>query len=101
MKKDWDNCGAARREFLKNSHGVVFWSQNGRQRAVPESGPHEMKARPENRTMRRETKKAPDVLGLGDNLRRMSSARRGARKRPDPKIARGQSPGRLEDFDND
>src|SRR5262245_15348013 len=35
MKKDWDNCGAARREFLKNSYGVVFRSQNGRQRALP------------------------------------------------------------------
>jgi hypothetical protein len=36
VKKNWDNCRAARRELLKNSSGVVFRSQNDRQRAAPE-----------------------------------------------------------------
>src|SRR5215831_1544151 len=35
MKKDWDNCGAARCELLKNSYRVVFRSQNVWQRALP------------------------------------------------------------------
>src|SRR5262249_1420282 len=48
MKKDWDNCGAARRELFKNSYGVVFRSQNGRQR---EAAAHEMKARPDRQSL--------------------------------------------------
>jgi hypothetical protein len=39
VKKNWDNCRAARRGLLKNSSRVVFRSQNGRQHAAPESGP--------------------------------------------------------------
>jgi hypothetical protein len=30
VKKDWDNCEAAGREFLKKSSAVVFLSQDGR-----------------------------------------------------------------------
>jgi hypothetical protein len=108
VKKNWDNCRAARRELLKNSSGVVFRSQNGRQRAAPESGPNEMKARPGNPDDARETTKPracrgfqgviqpPRDQGALDTpilFQRTNQARRGSLKRPYPPRLSHDGPG--------
>src|SRR6516165_4142435 len=68
VKKNWDNCGAARRELLKNSSSVVFRSQNCRQRAAPENGPHEMEAPPENPDDAQRDKESPGRAGAFDTF---------------------------------
>jgi hypothetical protein len=98
VKKNWDNCGAARRELLKNSSSVVFRSQNCRQRAAPENAPHEMEARPENPDDAQRDKESPGRAGaFKESFNRLrikaNQARRGSLSRPDPPRLSHDGPG--------